>query len=162
MDRNQELIALIHGQLENAKKILIVSHLRPDGDAIGSLMAIGLALVEDGKDVQMVLSEGVPDNFRFLAGSELIRKPPKGEVDYMIVVDSGDIERTDAALANYGKPDLNIDHHKTNTNFAEINLVETEAVATAEILARYFPGFGLKISKRIADALLTGIVTDTI
>jgi phosphoesterase RecJ-like protein len=162
MDLNHELIETIHGQLEKVNKVLVVSHLRPDGDAIGSLLGIGLSLLEVGKDVQMALSDGVPDNFRFLPGSELIVTKPIGEVDYIIVVDSSEIERTDTVLNGYGAPDLNIDHHKTNTYFAKTNLVESEAVATAEILAKYLPDFGLKITKPVANALMAGIVTDTI
>ena len=162
MDRNHELIETIHGQLEKANKVLIVSHIRPDGDAIGSVLGIGLSLLDIGKDVQMALSDGLPDNFKFLAGSELVKTKPVGEVDYIIVVDSSEFERTDTVLNGYGVPDLNIDHHKTNTNFAKTNLIESEAVATAEILAKYLPHFGLKITKSVANALLTGIVTDTI
>jgi bifunctional oligoribonuclease and PAP phosphatase NrnA len=162
MPRELELLHTIHGQLLNARRILVVSHLRPDGDAIGSLLGVGLALIEQGKDVQMVLSEGIPENFRFLVGSNLIQNKPDGTFDYIIVVDSGDIERTDAVLVGYGIPDLNIDHHKTNTYFAKINLIEEDAVATAEILSRHMPKLGLTINKSIADALLTGIVTDTI
>jgi phosphoesterase RecJ-like protein len=162
MDRYHELIATIHGQLEKVSKILVVSHLRPDGDAIGSLLGIGLSLLEKGKDVEMALSDGIPDNFRFLVGSELVKTKPTSKVDYIIVVDSSEIERTDTVLDGYGPPDLNIDHHKTNTNFGKINLVESKAIATAEILAKYLPDFGLKITKPIANALLAGIVTDTI
>ena len=90
MDLNHELITTIHDQLEKARKILVVSHLRPDGDAIGSLLGIGLALLEVGKDVQMVLSDGVPENFEFLSGSELVKTESIGPVDYIIVVDSSD------------------------------------------------------------------------
>jgi len=162
MDRHHELITRIHDQLQNAKRVLVVSHLRPDGDAIGSLLAIGLALIESGKVVEMVLGDGIPDNFRFLAGSDLITTSPTGNFDYIIVVDASEIERTDTVLHGYGMPDLNIDHHKTNTCFAKINLIEMDAVATAEILAKYFPDFGLNISQPVANALLAGIVTDTI
>jgi phosphoesterase RecJ-like protein len=162
MDRHHELIDTISGQLEKVHKVLVVSHLRPDGDAIGSLLGIGLALLEIGKDVQMALSDGIPESFMFLVGSELIKTKPEGKVDYIIVVDSSEIERTDTVLNGYGTPDLNIDHHKTNTHFGKINLVESAAVATAEILAKYLPDFGLKITKPVANALLAGIVTDTI
>jgi phosphoesterase RecJ-like protein len=162
MRRNHELIKIIHDQLRDAKKILVVSHQRPDGDAIGSVLSIGLPLAEIGKDVHMVLPDGVPKNFHFLTGSELITTEFNGEVDYIIVVDSSEIERTDPVLSGRGVPDLNIDHHKTNTNFARINLVDSDAIATAEIITKYLPSLGLKISKPVADALLVGIVTDTI
>jgi phosphoesterase RecJ-like protein len=158
---DDELITTIREQLKSAENVLVISHQRPDGDAIGSILAVGLALLSAGKEVQMVLKEGIPDNFRFLEGSEKISTKPRGTVDYIVVVDSAEIERTDTEL-NFVVPDLNIDHHKTNTSFAKINLVESGAVATAEIIARYLPKFGYRINKAIANALLTGIVTDTI
>jgi phosphoesterase RecJ-like protein len=162
MERHDELIKKIHDQIKKVRHVLVVSHLRPDGDAIGSLLGLGLSLIEAGKEVQMVLSDGIPENFRFLSGSELVKTKPNGSFDYIIAVDSSEIERTDTALLGYGVPDLNIDHHKTNTNFAKINLIEVEAVATAEILTKYLPDFGLKINQPVANALLAGIVTDTI
>ncbi len=158
---DHELIRSIRNQLKSAKKILVISHQRPDGDAIGSLLAVGLALISAGKDVQMVLKDGIPENFEFLEGSKSVTTIPKGTFDYVIVVDSAEVERTDTEI-NHGIPDLNIDHHKTNTMFARINLVEDHAVATAEIIAKYLPEFGYKITKPIADGLITGIVTDTI
>ena len=159
---HHELIAAIRKQLELAKKVLVISHQRPDGDAIGSLLAMGLPLLTAGKDVQMVLKDGISESFRFLTGSELVKTKPTGKVDYIIVVDSSEVERTDTDFNDYDVPDLNIDHHKTNTYFAKINLVERNAVATSEILTRYLPDFGFRITKPIANALLTGIVTDTI
>jgi phosphoesterase RecJ-like protein len=158
---DHQLAIIIRDQLITAHRVLVISHQRPDGDAIGSLLAVGLALLSAGKEVQMVLKDGIPDNFRFLDGSELISTKPNGKVDYIIVVDSAEIERTDTEL-NYDVPDLNIDHHKTNTHFGLINLVESDAVATAEIITRYLPDFGFRISQPIANALLTGILTDTI
>jgi phosphoesterase RecJ-like protein len=123
---------------------------------------MGLALLHAGKDVQMVIKDGIPEQFRFLTGSELVIKEPRGNIDYVIVVDSAEIERTNTDLNFYSVPDLNIDHHKTNTFFAKINLVESTATATAEILTKYLPTMGFSIDKSIANALLTGIVTDTI
>jgi phosphoesterase RecJ-like protein len=159
---HHELVATIRSQLRQTKRVLVITHQRPDGDAIGSLLAMGMALINAGKDVQMVIKDGIPDNFRFLDGSELVITKPIGKIDYIIVVDSAEVERTDTDLNNYDEPDLNIDHHKTNTYFAKINLVESNAVATAVILTKCLPDFGFQINKPIANALLTGIVTDTI
>ncbi len=161
-DHRRELLTTIKHQLKAAQKILVVSHQRPDGDAIGSLLAMGLALIDAGKEVQMVLTDGIPENYRFLEGGELVSTRPVGDVDYIIMVDSAEVRRTNADFNGYDIPDLNIDHHKTNTMFARINLVESGAVATAEILAKYLPDFGLRITPPIANALLAGIVTDTI
>ncbi|MBC8509871.1 MAG: bifunctional oligoribonuclease/PAP phosphatase NrnA [Anaerolineales bacterium] len=148
--------------LQNAHNILITSHIRPDGDAVGSLLAIGLALLDADKTVQMVLEDGVPKSFRHLRGSDLIKKRPEGEFDAIVVVDCSDLDRTGKVLRKFPTPDISIDHHITNLDFARVNLVDTAAPATAEMLAAYIPAFGLKITRSIAEALLTGLITDTI
>lgn len=152
----------IKERLERSMNVVIASHVRPDGDAIGSLLALGLALRDAGKSVQMVLVDGVPASFRHLEGSELIVKEPGGEHDTFITVDSADFKRVGKLFENFGQPDINIDHHKTNENFGKLNLIESEEVATAAILARHLPEWSYTITKPIAAALLTGIVTDTL
>jgi len=159
---NKQLLANAKDVLENGQRILIISHMRPDGDAVGSLLALGLALQEANKEVQMVLADGVPKNFRHLEGSEQIKKKPDGVFDTFIVVDCSDLDRIGEYDSRYDYPDLNIDHHVTNKNFAKVNLVDTQAAATAEMIADYFPALGLTMSVDIAEALLTGIITDTI
>ncbi|MCJ7657778.1 MAG: bifunctional oligoribonuclease/PAP phosphatase NrnA [Anaerolineales bacterium] len=156
------LIQSVHRQIQAARRILVVSHIRPDGDAVGSLLAMGLALQAIGKDMQMVLADGVPKNFRRLKGSDKVLNQPQGDFDFISVVDCSDLERAGSALNGYSAPDLNIDHHPTNLNFARINLVESNAVATAEMLFDYLPQFGLPITIPVAEALLTGLITDTI
>ena len=156
------ITGVIKERLEKSKNVLIASHVRPDGDAIGSLLGLGLALLDAGKSVQMVLVDGVPSSFRHLEGSERIFKEPTGEYDTFITVDSADFKRVGKAFENVGAPDINIDHHKTNENFGKINLIEAEEVATAAILARHLPEWGYNITKPVAAALLTGIVTDTL
>jgi len=157
-----ETTGVIKSRLENAQKIVIASHVRPDGDAIGSLLGLGLALKNAGKAVQMVLVDGVPSSFKYLEGSELIVKEPQGEHDTFITVDSADFKRVGKFFENFGQPDINIDHHKTNEKFGKFNLIEAEEVATAAILANHLPFWGYEITKPIASALLTGIVTDTL
>jgi bifunctional oligoribonuclease and PAP phosphatase NrnA len=112
--------------------------------------------------VQMVLADGVPSSFRHLEGSDLIVKLPTGECDTFITVDSADFRRVGKPFESFGKPDINIDHHKTNENFGQLNLIEPEEVATAAILARHLPEWGYNITRPIAAALLTGIITDTL
>jgi len=159
---NQEVIGAIKSRLDNAKNIVVASHVRPDGDAIGSLLGLGLALRNAGKSVQMVLVDGASASFRHLEGSELIVREPKGEHDTFITVDCADFKRVGKFFENYGQPDINIDHHKTNELFGKLNLIEAEEVATAAILTNYLPAWGYKITKPIAAALLTGIITDTL
>jgi bifunctional oligoribonuclease and PAP phosphatase NrnA len=158
---NNELDAEIKHRLHQAQRILIVSHIRPDGDAIGSVLALGLSLQAIRKQVEMVLADGVPANFRHLKGSDKISHRPHGEHDLSIVVDCSDLQRTGGVLG--GRiPDINIDHHITNLNFGEINFVIPEAVATAAILGEHMPAWGLPIDGAVAEALLTGLVSDTL
>src|ERR1044071_8806913 len=159
---NEGKTGAIKERLDTSENVVIASHIRPDGYAIGSLLGLGLALRDAGKSVQLVLVDGVSTSFRHLEGSELIVKAPAGEHDTFITVDSADFKRVGKALEKFGQPDINIDHHKTNENFGKLNLVEAEEVATAAILARYLPDWGYKITKPIAAALLTGIVTETL
>ena len=159
---NNEIIGEIKDRLAAANKIVIASHVRPDGDAIGSLLGLGLALQDAGKSVQMILADGVPSSFRYLDGSALIKKEPNGDHDTFITVDCADFKRTGKIFENFGQPDINIDHHKTNEKFGKLNLIEDEEVATAAILTNHLPGWGLKITTPIAAALLTGIITDTL
>jgi bifunctional oligoribonuclease and PAP phosphatase NrnA len=157
-----EIIGAIKERLHRSNEVLIASHIRPDGDAIGSLLGLGLALIHNGKSVKMVLVDGVPASFGHLEGSELIVKEPGGEHDTFITVDCADFKRVGKAFGNIGQPDINIDHHKTNEKFGKLNLIEPEEVATSAILANHMPAWGLQISKLVADALLTGIITDTL
>jgi phosphoesterase RecJ-like protein len=159
---NNEITGAIKERLEKAKNIVIASHVRPDGDAIGSLLGLGLALRDAGKSVQMVLADGAPASFKHLEGSELILKTPNGEHDTFITVDCADFKRTGKVFENFGQPDINIDHHKTNENFGKLNLIEADEVATAAILTNHLLEWGYQITKPVAAALLIGIITDTL
>jgi bifunctional oligoribonuclease and PAP phosphatase NrnA len=158
---SSEISQAIREAFSNAKRVLIVSHVRPDGDAIGATLGLGLALHAAGKTVSMVLADGLPRSFRFLKGSSLVHHRGSGEYDLRVVLDCSDLLRTGGVLAEI-QPDINIDHHLTNLNFARINLVMPEAVATSAILAEFLPEWGFPIDKDIANALLTGVVSDTI
>ncbi|MBU2610016.1 MAG: DHH family phosphoesterase [Chloroflexi bacterium] len=159
---DQGIIVAIKERLSVAQNILVVSHVRPDGDAIGSLLAFGLALQEAGKKVQMVLADGVPSSFRHLPGSEQIRKSADGTFDLIVTLDCADLKRVGRVLEGYDKPDINIDHHITNELFGALNLIEPDAVATASILFRRLPEWGYMITQPVAVNLVTGIVTDTL
>ncbi len=157
-----EAIMLARQQLEAAQHILVVAHIHPDGDAIGSLIGLGLAIQNTGKNVQLVSEDGIPGPHRQIPGSDLIRQNFQSPIDLSIVVDCSDRERAGKTLQDIVIPDWNIDHHITNLNFAKLNLVDPQAVATAEVIADLLPGLGLEITPDIATALLTGLITDTI
>jgi len=162
MSADQALIQAIRQDIERAQRLLVVSHIRPDGDAIGALLGFGLALEATGKEVSMVLADGVPASFRYLEGSERVQKQPQGQYDWICVLDCSDMERVGGVLDDFGQPDLNVDHHQTNLEFASRNLVERSAVSTTEILAEILSSLGLPLTQPVAAALLLGLITDTI
>jgi len=149
-------------RMRSAQRILVVCHIRPDGDAIGSLLGLGLALRSAGKQVEMVCEDGVPSDCRQLEGSSDVRRQAQGDFDLICVVDASDLTRTGSVLQDRGPVGINMDHHPTNVNFADINLVDVQAVATAEIIAGLLAQWGQEITPAVAAALLTGLVTDTI
>jgi phosphoesterase RecJ-like protein len=149
-------------RLAEAREILIASHVRPDGDAVGALLGFGLALQGSGKKVQMVLADGVPSSFKHLDGADQVKTSIEGTFDTFITVDCADFKRTGKPFQSIGQPDINIDHHITNEKFGKLNLIEGEEVATSAILTNHLPEWGFQITKPIAAALLTGIITDTL
>ena len=152
----------IKGRIQAAQRILVTSHVRPDGDAIGSSLALALALIDAGKQVQVVLSDGLPASFNYLPGAELARTKADGGFDLIVSVDCSDLERVGEALDGYHAPDIVIDHHVTTEPFGTLNLIEPEAVATASVLTRHMCEWGLVITEHIAANLVTGLVTDTL
>jgi len=141
---------------------LITSHVRPDGDAIGSSLALALALLDAGKQVQVVLSGGLPTSFKHLPGADMVRTKANGQFDLIVSVDCSDLKRIGDALDGYRTPDIVIDHHFTAEAFGTLNLIEPEAVATASVLTRHMREWGLVITAPIAANLITGLVTDTL
>src|SRR6202142_3117122 len=160
MDSN--IIGAIKSRLETGERILITSHVRPGGDAVGSLLGMGLALQNAGRNVQMVLADGGSSSFRHLEGSEKIKTKIEGAFDTFITVDCADFKRTGKPFEALGSPDINIDHHITNEKFGKLNLIEGAEVATSAILTNYLPVWGYTITKPVAAAFLTGIITDTL
>lgn len=152
----------IRARLDNGERILITSHVRPDGDAVCSVLALGLALKELGKQVQMVLADGVPSDYHHLQHVEQIASRAIPPVDLVVTLDAAADDRSGDALRGFDGIDINIDHHITNTRFAALNFVDPAAVATCAILAELFPELGLQFTPAILDALLTGILTDTL
>lgn len=149
-----------------AQTILIVTHIKPDGDAIGSLVGLANALRERGKTVEAAVDGGVSSLFLFLPGAEDVKSALEtGDWDLMISVDASDVDRIGFA-GQYGwmhsKKVINLDHHPTNTGFGDVLLVVPEAVSATEIIFSWLRALEQPISPEIATPLLTGLVTDTI
>jgi len=151
--------------INEAQTILVVSHVSPDGDAIGSSLGLANALRQMGKQVTVANDDGVPQYLQWLPGAEsIVTEIPDGEFDLMISTDSSDEERTGVA-GEYGrshsKTVINLDHHPTNTYFGDIYLVIPSAVSATEIVQGWWQQAGIVINREIATPLLTGLVTDT-
>lgn len=152
--------------IDQAQSILIVTHVSPDGDAIGSLLGLGNLLHEQGKAVTLASDDGVPDFLTFLPHTaQVISQLDDGAWDVMVSVDASDEARS-GAVGAYGRANsktiINIDHHPTNTMFGDIHLVIPEAVSTTEVLFRWATATKSVISRDVAEPLLTGLVTDTL
>ena len=159
----QEII----GAVEAARDILVITHIEPDGDALGSLTAVGLALSQRNKRATLVCDNGSLNRFSFLAMSkQILMAPPDNErYDLIIALDCGDESRMGNAYACLAEPRprlVNIDHHITNTYFGAINLVDSGATSTCEILYALLPRLGVRWTADLATSVLTGMVTDTL
>ncbi len=151
--------------IDDARSILVVSHIAPDGDAVGSLLGIAETLRARGKDVTAAIDDGVPANLRFVPGSEsVLAAVSSGAFDLLVAVDSSDPSRIGKAGAyglKHSKRAINLDHHPTNTRYGDIHLIVPEAVAAVEIVYDFLTYMACDISSDVACALLTGLVTDT-
>ncbi|MDR2183315.1 MAG: bifunctional oligoribonuclease/PAP phosphatase NrnA [Clostridiales bacterium] len=148
---------------KNGDNIVVASHPTPDGDAIGSSLALALALHRAGKNPVVILDKYAA-RFDFLEGREFIYQGKIEDLtcDVFIAVDCGDKIRVGEAeeLFNRAPITINIDHHINNTNFARLNYVDTNASATSEVVFTII-NMHVPINKSIAEALYMGIVTDT-
>ncbi len=147
--------------LRAARTVAIVSHRDPDPDTIGSAIALGLALETMGKRVTLHCADAVPDGARFLVGADrFTTQAPTEDVDLVVTVDFGSVERAKFALPTKPRT-LNIDHHPSNDRFATVNLVDVTSAATAELVSRVIDGLGVAWTKDMATAALGGSMTDT-
>jgi bifunctional oligoribonuclease and PAP phosphatase NrnA len=152
--------------LRSGERFLLTAHEGPDGDALGSLLAMHHVLRQLGKDSVMFLHAKefpLPVEYRFLPLEEVFHEPPADVVDRTLVfLDCGNIDRMPVEfLRRDGARVVNIDHHHDNTRFGSVNLVDTEASCTAEIVLDVAKRLGADITPEIASALYVGLVTDT-
>ena len=148
--------------LEKADKVLITSHIHPDGDAIGSCLALAHVLKDLGKEVQVVIDDHVPEIYDILPGFGDIQRYDGRplEADLVVLLDARP-GREGRICAAVSAPVLNIDHHASNDLSADYAYVEQEASATAEILYKFFKSWGIPRTEEIASCLYMGIATDT-
>lgn len=156
-------VPAVRALIDGATRALLITHIAPDGDAIGSLLGLGLALRARGKEAVLACADPVPDIFRFLPGASEVTAQPQGEFDLIAVLDVSDASRMGSlAQALPRPPDVQFDHHLTNPGFALYNVVDIAAASTAELVAEMLPDLGLPLTAEVATCLLTGLVTDTL
>lgn len=150
--------------IKESKKIYIGSHVQPDGDNIGSLLALGMAINKINKNVRVLKVDDIPSDYEFLPNLQLIKDYDlEPNIDTFIALDSSDMERLGIGkqFAENANNIINIDHHVTNTNFGDINIVSPSSAATGELIYEFIKKMGVKIDKNIATCLYTAISTDT-
>ena len=150
--------------LERADKAFLIAHTDPDGDTVGSTLALAYALRKMGKECTLACSDPVPDLLSFLPGVEEFGTPQVADHDLIVTVDASDpgrLGQTYKHVLDMNLPILNIDHHITNTGFGTVNLVRSDATATAEIIFDLLTAWKIEVDQLLATYLLTGIVTDT-
>jgi phosphoesterase RecJ-like protein len=148
------------------QSFVLISHVRPDGDAIGSQLGLGFSLLAAGKSVRMFNEDGLPDNLAFLRGSDRIERPPAEPVDAEVVIalDTATRPRLGAAClhaASKGTLWLNIDHHISNPKYGDLNLIDSTSPATGEILYELITALDLPLPEESRDALYVAVSTDT-
>jgi phosphoesterase RecJ-like protein len=145
---------------------VIMSHVRPDGDAIGSQIALGFSLMAMGKTVYLVNEDGVPESMEFLRGAEKITRPPADplEVDVAIALDTATKPRLgEGALhaASAAKVWLNIDHHISNPLYGDVNVIDATSPATGQILYEMIRALDMPLPEETRDAIYVAVSTDT-
>ncbi len=164
MKSHPKIIDRIVETIREYKTFCIAGHVRPDGDCIGSQLGLALALQNEGKKITVWNDDPVPQKYQFLNPDGLFEKPkPGGKFDCVIATDCASFERLGKAGECIGdrKIFINIDHHESNTRYADVNWVSPREPSCGELIYRLLKVARWPITPPIADLLFTGISTDT-
>jgi phosphoesterase RecJ-like protein len=156
----------VAAELRSRERFLLTAHEGPDGDALGSLLGMHHLLTQLGKDSVMFMAAKefpLPIEYRFLPLEEVFHEPPADMADRAVIfLDCGNIDRMPVEFLSEGDNfRINVDHHHDNTLFGDLNLVDTTASCTAEIVYELAILLGAEITPEIASALYVGLITDT-
>jgi phosphoesterase RecJ-like protein len=158
-------LAEIADILRTRQRFVVISHARPDGDALGCTLAMALSLRQLGKDVTAWNEDGVLEKFRYLPSSELITQPPAEprSFEVAIVLDNAVENRAGTARTAIAHADMwiNIDHHHTNSRYGDLAYVDSTAPAAGQVLYELFRQCDLPLTYEMADNLFVAISTDT-
>lgn len=163
-DTSDDLASLLVRELRACSRILLLTHENPDGDGIGSVLALRLGLVALGKDVTCVAPEGCPRKYLFLPGAEsLLSQTPAGPYDCAVALDcDGEGRMADLSASFRAAPlRLSIDHHQAECHFADLNWCDGRRPATGLMIWELLGALGVAITPQIATCLYTAVATDT-
>ena len=148
--------------LSKHSHIVITAHIHPDGDSLGSMLGLAGYLSSLGKKIQLLLDDEIPSLYHFLPGIHQIEQPDsqKFKADLLVILDASDIERIGKVRDIVDAPILNIDHHISNTKFADYVFLDSQTAATGEIIFRLLKSLQAAVTTDIAICLYTAIATD--
>jgi phosphoesterase RecJ-like protein len=164
MKGHPKIVDRIIESIRESKTFCIVGHIRPDGDCVGSQLGLTMALQNEGKKVCCWNEDSMPQKYEFLDPSKIIQKPKRGmEFDCVIATDAASFERlgTVGPCITDRKLFINIDHHQSNTRYADVNWVSPKEPSTGELIFKLLSAANWPITKPIADCLFTAVSTDT-
>ncbi|MDP9273627.1 MAG: bifunctional oligoribonuclease/PAP phosphatase NrnA [Chloroflexota bacterium] len=152
--------------IREAARVTTICHENPDADTLGAAIALAVVAERLGKTVEVVSGDPVPPFLEFLPRSAEVRSVPQLEPDVAVVVDAGDLARTGSVARDCADwlaraTIVNIDHHVSNPGYGAVQLIDTEAAATCEIVALLLPELGVPLNRELATLLMAGIVQDT-
>lgn len=163
--KRTEALKKIAEEAMAGQRFLISSHENPEGDAIGSILALGLALREQGKEVVILNQDPTPETLSFLPGAEEIihRAPVNSAFDAAFALDCGDKKRLGEEFAKVEKIDkiINLDHHQSNKYFGDLNFIDPAASSTAEIIYDLLRAMRVPLGPAVAENIYVGLLTDT-
>ncbi len=162
---NHSDLQKVAAALQEAGRLLLLAHVSPDGDSLGSLLALRYVLLRHGKQVEVYVEGGVPDRYRFLPGAETVIASP-GQLSELpatvVVLDCGEWERVGLQAERFaGLPVVNIDHHRTSKGLGIVNYLDSSAAATGLLLFRLFAYWQEDLDPALATCLYTAIAGDT-
>ncbi len=161
---SENSVAAAAAQIKNAQSALIFCHSRPDGDALGSGLALCLAMRAAGKSAHLVCEDAPPEKFAFIPSMKEVKTSlPEGEYDAFITVDCAELSRIGRFAQAYSRfrgDTVNIDHHISNCGYAKVNCVRN-CSATCEIMPDILDAAGLEISQEVSQLLMLGLMTDS-
>src|ERR1035437_11086268 len=164
MKPHAKIIDRIIEALRQSQTVCVAGHVRPDGDCVGSQLGLTLALRNEGKKVVCWNEDRIPQKYQFLDRDGIIQKPRKGlKFDCVVATDAATLERLGSVGRHIASRKLfiNIDHHESNSRYADLNWVSAREPSTGELIFRLLKIAKWPITKPIADSLFTAVSTDT-